>query len=184
MEHVTTDELAAGVEQVRRAPEDDGRVEMIVRRPAVGTREVLVEGDLDPVTGLLGDTWRERGSSRTPDAAADPDAQVTVMNARAAALVARTPDRWPLAGDQLYVDLDLGPANLPPGTRLAVGTAVVEVTNHPHTGCRKFAERFGPDAARFVNSEVGRDLNLRGINTRVVVAGTVRMGDRVRKAPD
>jgi hypothetical protein len=182
MLHLSTEALEEGVEDVRTAPADGGRVEMIVRRPAVDERQVLVEAELDLAVGLLGDTWRDRGSSSTPDGAANPAAQVTVMNARAAALIAGDRDRWPLAGDQLYLDLDLGGQNLPPGTRLSLGTAVLEVTDKPHTGCKKFAARFGQDAARFVNSTVGRELNLRGINTRVVVAGTVRVGDVVRKA--
>jgi MOSC domain-containing protein YiiM len=157
---------------------------MIVRRPAVDEREVLDEARLDVTLGLTGDTWRERGSSSTPDGTANPAAQVTVMSARAAALIAGDRERWPLAGDQLFVDLDLGGENLPPGTRLSLGDAVLEVSAKPHTGCKKFAERFGQDAARFVNSPVGRELSLRGINTRVVVPGTVRVGDTVRKASD
>jgi MOSC domain-containing protein len=184
MRHLSTEELERGVDEVRGAPPDGGRVEMIVRRPAVDEREVLTEAEVDLGIGVHGDTWRERGSSSTPDGAANPAAQVTVMNARAAALIAGDRDRWPLAGDQLYVDLDLGGANLPAGTRLSLGTAVLEVSDKPHTGCKKFAERFGQDAARFVNSPVGRELNLRGINTRVVVPGTIRVGDAVCKEPD
>jgi hypothetical protein len=182
MLQLSTEALELGVDDVRGAPADAGRVEMIVRRPAVDEREVLAEAELDPTIGLRGDTWRDRGSSSTPDGAANPAAQITVMSARAAALIAGDRDRWPLAGDQLYVDLDLGGDNLPPGTRLSLGTAVLEVSAKPHTGCKKFAARFGQDAARFVNSPVGKELNLRGINTRVVVAGTVRVGDVVRKA--
>ena len=103
------------------------------------------------------------------------------MSSRAAALVAGDRERWPLAGDQLYVDLDLSDENLPPGTRLALGSAVLEVTDEPHTGCKKFTARFGLDAMVFVNSPVGRALNLRGINARVVESGTVRVGDAVTK---
>ncbi|HEY8217122.1 MAG TPA: MOSC domain-containing protein [Acidimicrobiia bacterium] len=184
MQHLSTADLEQGVGDVRGAPRDDGRVEMIVRRPAVDVREVLDEAWLDLAFGLDGDTWRERGSSSTADGSANPEAQVTVMSARSAELIAGDRDRWPLAGDQLFVDLDLGGANLPPGTRLVLGDAVIEVSAKPHTGCKKFAERFGQDAARFVNSPVGRELNLRGINTRVVVPGAVRVGDVVRKASD
>ncbi len=175
------DALVAGLEEVRRAPADDGCVELIVRRPAVDDREVLREGLLDPAEGLVGDTWRVRGSSRTADGAAHPEKQLTVMNARAASLVAADPDRRPLAGDQLYLDLDVSVTNLPPGTRLEIGSAVIEITDQPHRGCAKFAARFGRDALRFVNSEVGRELNLRGVNTKVIVGGWVRVGDPVRK---
>ena len=129
----------------------------------------------------MGDTWRTRGSSRTPDGSAHPEMQLNVINARLSSLVAVDPDRRALAGDQLHLDLDLSQANLPPGTRLALGSAVIEVTGIPHSGCAKFRARFGADALRFVNSPTGRALRLRGLNARVVVAGSVRQGDEVRK---
>jgi MOSC domain-containing protein YiiM len=179
--HVDIDRLEAGVTEVRGAPSDDGTLELIVRRPAVDEREVLDEADLVEGEGLAGDTWRVRGNRRMPDGLANPAAQLTVMNVRAAALIAGNKERWPLAGDQLYVDLDLSVGNLPPGSRLAVGSAVVEVSPDPHTGCAKFNARYGEDALRFVNSPVGRELNLRGINTRVITGGTVRTGDVIRK---
>jgi hypothetical protein len=181
VEHLSTAALKAGLGDVRDSPSDGGTVELIVRRPAVDEREVLAAGMLDVQAGLVGDTWPARGSKRTADGSPHPGMQLTVMNSRAALLVARDPDRRMLAGDQLYVDLDLSPANLPPGTRLAVGSAVIEVTDQPHLGCAKFAARFGADAWRFVNSRVGRQLRLRGLNARVIVAGTVRSGDTVRK---
>ena len=117
------------------------------------------------------------------DGSAHPGRQLTLVNARAIALVARDRDRWPLAGDQLYVDLDLSPENLPAGTRLAVGEAVIEVTDQLHTGCAKYTARFGPAAIRFVNQPTGRSLRLRGMYARVVVPGTVRAGDAIRKLP-
>jgi MOSC domain-containing protein YiiM len=181
MDHVDNDTLEAGVPEVLDAPKDEGRVELIVRRPAVDEREVLDEAELVEGEGLAGDTWRARGSRRTPDGQANPAAQLTVMNARAAALIAGDKERWPLAGDQLYVDLDLSLENLPPGSRLALGSALLEVSTDPHTGCAKFNARYGEAALRFVNSPVGRELNLRGINTRVIAGGVVRTGDAIRK---
>lgn len=174
--------LEDGLDEVRRSPREAGTVELIVRRPEVEAREVVSEAQLDPVDGLVGDCWRTRGSSSTEDGNANPDAQITVMNARAAALVAQAPERWALAGDQFYVDLDLSAANLPPGTRLEIGDATLEVMAQPHLGCGKFVKRFGVDAMKLVNSPVGRELNLRGINTRVVSPGTVRTGDPIRRA--
>lgn len=178
---VTTAALEAGSAHVVDAPSDAGVVELLVARPAPGERRLLAEAELDPGVGLVGDCWRSRGSSRTADGAANPLMQLTLVNARFAALVAGAPEQWAWFGDQIYVDLDLGGDNLPPGTRLAVGTALVEITDAPHTGCAKFADRFGSDAARFVNSPVGRAHNLRGINARVVSGGVVRTGDLVTK---
>jgi hypothetical protein len=179
--HLTTAELEAGLDHIRNSPDDHGRVELVVRRPAVDEREELDEGVLDLAEGLVGDTWRVRGSSRTPDGSANPEMQLNVINARLSALVAVDPDRRALAGDQLHVDLDLSTSNLPPGTRLSLGTAVIEITPQPHTGCAKFRSRFGADALRFVNSPVGRELRLRGLNAKVVVPGVVHPGDKIRK---
>ncbi len=183
MAHRSTEELEAGLDSVRESPGTEGRVELIVRRPAPGERELLDKAALDPVVGLVGDCWAARGSSRTPDGRAHPGMQVTLMNARAATLIADGDAGRALAGDQLFVDLDLSEANLPAGTRLAVGEAVVEISAEPHLGCRKFAERFGRDAVRFVNGPLGRALRLRGANARVVRAGAVRRRDAVRVDP-
>lgn len=179
--HLPYDELEAGLDYVRQAPADGGTLELIVRRPAKGEREVLEVATLDVHDGLVGDNWRARGSTRTKDRAAHPDKQLNIMNARASALVASDPDRRALAGDQLHLDIDLSHTNLPAGTRLQIGGAVIEITAEPHTGCGKFRARFGPDALRFVNSPVGRDLRLRGACARVVVPGEIRRGDPVRR---
>lgn len=171
------EELEAALSHIRASPRDGGVLKLIVRRPEVGAREVLDEARLDPVEGLVGDNWRTRGSSRTPDGSSHPEMQLNIMNARVIDLVAGAPERWPLAGDQLFIDMDLSGETLPAGTRLALGSAVIEVTSQPHTGCGKFVSRFGVAAMKFVNSPVGRELNLRGINARVVQGGTIRKGD-------
>lgn len=142
-------------------------------------REVVDPAELSLAEGLVGDTWSKRGSNRTTDGSSHPDMQLNIMGSRTIALLAQSPERWALAGDQLYVDLDLSEANLPPGTQLMIGSAVVEVTPQPHTGCGKFVERFGLDAMKFVNSPLGRSLRLRGLNARVVKPGTIRAGDSV-----
>ena len=182
-----TDELARleeNLDHIRNAPSNAGTVELIARRPAEDEREVLGEARLDLFDGLVGDTWRSRGSRHTPDGGPNPESQLTLMNARVAAVIAGERERWALAGDQLYVDLDLSLANLPPGSRVQIGSAVIEFSEEPHTGCAKFSARFGNDALRFVNSPVGRDLRLRGANCRVVVPGIVRPGDAIRKLPN
>ncbi len=172
---------AAWLEEVARSPVDHGTVELIVRRPSTGEREEVEEATLDPSVGLVGDNWLARGSRSSPDGSAEIDAQLNIMNSRCALLVAGSRERMALAGDQLFLDLDLSPANLPPGSRLGLGSAVIEVTAKPHTGCAKFTSRFGLAAHRWINGTTGRSVNLRGICAKVVVPGTVSRGDIVRK---
>jgi hypothetical protein len=177
--HLTAEELEAGLGHIRLSLKTEGTLDLIVCRPGEDRRRVLDEGQLDLTIGLVGDSWKDRRSSRTPDGSPDPETQINIMNSRAAALVAVTKDRWPLAGDQLFIDLDLSLENAPAGTRFAIGEAILEVTPPPHRGCKKFVARFGLDAMKFVNSEVGKTLNLRGVNARVVQPGTIRTGDKV-----
>ncbi len=177
-------DVAAAEAHVDAAPVDHGRLEAIVRRPAVDARESLEAARLDLVLGLEGDGWADRGSRSTPDGAADPGAQVTLISVRVLAAIEPDRTRWPLAGDQLYVDLCLDPEVLPTGARLAIGEAIIEVTDKPHTGCAKFGARFGSEALRWINAPAGRARRLRGLNARVVQAGTIRVGDAVTCAPD
>lgn len=178
---LTSQELEAGLDHIRQSPADGGPLEMIVQRPAVEQRQVVGEGELDVEAGLIGDSWQSRGSPRTPDGGPNLAAQVTVINARLIALLARTEDRWPLAGDQLVIDIDLSEDNLPPGAQLAIGDAVLEISAEPHTGCAKFAQRFGHDALRFISTPTGQALRLRGVNTRVIQSGPIRLGDLATK---
>jgi hypothetical protein len=179
--HRTPAELEAGIDEIRRSPKDQGKLELIVCRAAENRREVLKEGVLDIDEGLVGDSWKDRPSVSSEDGLAHPDMQLNLMNVRAITLIAVERERWQLAGDQLFVDLDLSGDNLPPGTRLAIGSAVIEVTEQPHRGCAKFNERFGNAALKFVNSAVGIELNLRGINAKVLESGTIRPGDTITK---
>ena len=179
--HLARLELEAGLEEIRRAPKDKGVLELIVRRPAVNDREILSEAELRLDEGLVGDSWKRRRSTSMPDGSPNPDMQINIMGARVIALVAPDKNRWPLAGDQLFLDLDLSAENLPAGTRLSLGSAVLEVTPPPHLGCRKFVARFGLEAMQFVNSPLGKELHLRGINAKVVQAGMIRVGDLARK---
>ena len=162
-------ELEAALPLLRAAPRERGVLEMIVRRPASNEREVVERGELRAGEGLVGDRW-------TPSSKSEP---LTLTNSRLIGLLAHTRECWSLAGDQLYVDFDLSAEHVPPGTRLRVGTAVIEVSAKPHTGCRKYRDRFGLDALRFISSPIGRELNLRGINAHVVTGGAVRVGDAV-----
>jgi MOSC domain-containing protein YiiM len=168
-------ELDVDLAEVRESPRQWGTVELIARRPAEDEREILEQAELDPIVGLAGDRWHTCAGKH------GPDTQLTLMNSRAAALVAGPRARWAIAGDQLYVDFDLSATNLPPGTQLNIGSAVIEVTAIAHTGCGKFSRRFGVRAQKLVNSPAGRELNLRGINARVARAGTVSTGDPIQK---
>jgi hypothetical protein len=172
--HLSADELEQSVGHILQSPRDAGVLRLIVRRPAVDERETLVRARLDKEVGLIGDNWSARNKVVA-------EMQLNIMNARVIETVAQTPERWPLAGDQLFVDLDLSCENLPPGAQIALGDAIIEVTEPPHTGCRKFAARFGVDAMVFVNSGRGRALNFRGICARVVRSGDIKVGDLARK---
>ena len=182
-DHLTTEQLEAGLEHIRQSPADGGSLLMIVRRPGTDEREVVEEAALDVDVGLVGDNWKARGSPRTPDGKANPEAQITMINSRLLALLAQSEERWPLAGDQLVIDMDLSVDNLPAGTRLSIGSAMVEISAKPHTGCEKFEDRFGRDALRFISTPLGRSLRLRGVNTKVVRSGTIRVGDAATVTP-
>lgn len=181
MEHVTLDELEEQVENILSAPKNSGKLQLIVRRPRVGEREILNACELNTEQGLIGDNWLARGSRDTEDGRAHPHMQVNMMNARVIAALAKTPEDWALAGDQFYVDFDLSEENIPPGTQLAVGGAILEITEIPHLGCRKFMDRFGKDAVKFVNSVQGKAHHFRGVNAKVVRSGLVTTGDMIHK---
>ena len=170
----TDEEWAAGLEEIRQSPQQAGSVELIVIRPDTNLRTVVEQCHVSPTEGVAGDDWKTYYGNNL-------DIQVTLMNARCVSFLAGSSERWPLAGDQLYVDFDLSEENLPAGTQIRIGTAILELTAEPHTGCRKFTERFGSSATRFVNSPAGRAMRLRGANARVIVAGTICRGDTVQK---
>ena len=180
--HRTAADLTAFLPTIDAAPQDVGLVRSVVRRPAVGQREVLEVGHLDVAEGLVGDTWRARGSRRRDDGSAHPDMQLNIMNHRLVEFLAQDPEREVLAGDQMFLDLDLSHANLPAWSELHIGGpegAVVVVTDQPHNGCAKFIARYGKDAMTFVNGPEGKPRRLRGLCAKVVRPGPVRPGDEV-----
>jgi MOSC domain-containing protein YiiM len=178
----TTAELESALDDLRAAPTGAGTLRLVVRRPEHAERELLDEGVLDAETGLVGDNWLARATTRAVAEGRHFDAQVTVMSSRMVDLLADTDPERVMAGDQLYVDLDLSHDHLPTGTRIGIGAdAVLEVSAKPHAGCKKFLNRFGPDALAFVNCDEGRRLRLRGLNARIVTGGVVRPGDVVRR---
>ena len=179
--HRSSAELEAALGDIRNAPGAVGTINLIVRRPAEDAREVLDVAEINDAEGVAGDTWNQRSSPTSADGGPHPDAQITIMSARAAAAVIGPVERWPLAGDQIYADLDISHEALPAGAQLQLGDAVVEITAKPHRGCAKFAARFGRDALRFVNTGEGRDLRMRGVNCRVIRPGTVRPGDPITR---
>jgi hypothetical protein len=178
---LSTEELEQGLDTIGQSPQDEGVLKLIVRRPDVDQRESIAMGSLDVSEGLVGDNWQKRGSRHMPDGTADPDMQLNIMNSRVVEIVANGLERRELAGDQLYLDMDLSSENLPPGTRLTLGEAIIEVTEPPHTGCKKFAGRFGTDAVVFVNVGFGKTQNFRGICAKVIQSGDIKTGDVARK---
>jgi MOSC domain-containing protein YiiM len=181
LNHLTMEQLETSLDHIRESPKNNGVLDLIVRRPRVDQREVVDEAQLDVKDGLVGDSWMYRGSSKTADGGPHPEMQITIMNSRVVDLVAQAKERWPLAGDQLFIEMDLSKGNLPAGSRIAIGSAIIEVTAPPHLGCEKFVARFGADAMKFVNSAVGRELCMRGLHARVIQNGTVRTGDIAHK---
>ena len=181
VKHLTTADLEAGLDEIQNSPKTESVLDLIVSRPEEDAREVMTLADLDVKVGLVGDTWQDRPSARSGDGNAHPDMQITLMNSRVAALIAQDKGRWQLSGDQLFADLDLSAENVPPGTRIAVGSAILEATDQPHTGCKKFSARFGVDALKLVSSPIGEELQLRGINLKVVQSGEIKPGDAVKK---
>ena len=179
--YASTAALEAGLIDVQTSPRDSGRVIQIIRRPDRDLRELPSECELTPAEGMKGDRWVRHCTRTLADGALNPDTQLTLMNVRLLELIAPEPARWPLAGDNFLVDLDLSQANLPAGQRLEIGEAVIEITAEPHNGCAKFSKRFGPDALKFVNSTEGKALRLRGVNAQVVTAGRVHIGDEIKK---
>jgi hypothetical protein len=179
--HLNAAELEEGLGEILQAPKDRGELKAIVIRPETNARTSLPQGELSPGLGVHGDNWARGCWMSLPDGRPHPDVQVAIMSARTIALVAGDEGRWPLAGDNLFVDLDLSEDNLPPGTRLKVGSALLEITAVPHNGCDKFISRYGRDACVFVNTGEGKRLRLRGIYARVVRDGRISVGDRVIK---
>ena len=180
-QHPTLEDLQSALPDILNSPTEHGRIEMIISRPAVGERDILKTANLERDTGLVGDNWKQRGNSKTADGSADPDAQITLINSRIVNAVSGSKSRWHLAGDQFVVDIDLSHNNLPPGSQLSIGTAVVELTSTPHTGCVKFASRFGNPALRFVSGAEAMQQRRRGANAKIVQSGTVRVGDIAEK---
>lgn len=180
-QHLTMEALRAGLEAIQASPADQGELQGIVIRPKTDERVELTECDISLERGVHGDNWADGCWKTLDDGSPHPDVQIAITNARAMALIAQSRDRWCLAGDNLYVDLDLSEDNLQAGQRLAIGEAVIEITEDAHNGCGKYSRRFGPDALRFVNSKIGKSLHLRGIYARVVEPGTIRVGDVIEK---
>lgn len=178
--HPSLTQLEQALEHIQASPKQAGRIDGIVRRPATNEREALAVAKLDETHGLNGDCWYDQlDTAKKRDK--HLNSQITLMNSRVIDVIAQDRERWALAGDQLYVDFDLSDANLPPGTRLALADAILEVTAEPHLGCRKFQDRFGKDAVAFVNSKAGQALNLRGVNARIVRSGEIQVGDTISR---
>jgi MOSC domain-containing protein YiiM len=178
-QHRSAAELEQGLAEVLASPSDIGTLEAIVIRPVEDARRVVQVATLSPEWGVEGDRWF---SPAADGQELDPRHQVSLMNWRILRQIAGDDDSICLAGDNLIVDLDLSEANLPPGSRLAIGANVeIEITELPHSGCNAFAHRYGAEARAFINNDRGRELHLRGRYGRVITGGSIGVGDAVRK---
>ncbi len=183
IQHATQSELEQALDHIQAAPKHEGRIEHIIRRPTTNEREALEVAELDVTRGLVGDYWFA-GIEHAKNRNVYLNSQITLMNSRVIHAIAQNKNRWALAGDQFYVDLDLSDEHLPPGTRLALGSAILEVTAEPHLGCSKFKDRYGKAAVMFVNSTLGKSLNLRGVNARILQGGQVSVGGVIKRMTD
>ena len=179
--HLTLAELEAGLPEILQAPKDNGTLAAIVIRPEPARTGGTGKLRSQPEAGYAGDNWASGCWKTTYDGAPHPDVQICIMNARCIALIAQDRGNWAPAGDNLFIDMDLTPDNVPPGTQLAIGTAVIEITDTPHNGCESFIARYGRDACIFVNTREGKRLRLRGIYGRIVRDGRLAVGDSARK---
>jgi MOSC domain-containing protein YiiM len=177
----TLEQLHAGLDHIRASPADHGKLEMIVIRPVTNERRVLERCEISAAGGVHGDSWANDCWMKLDDGRPDPQVQICMMNARVIDLIAGSRDRWALAGDNLFVDFDMTCDNLQPGDRLSIGPAMVEISEQPHNGCKKFVSRYGKDALSFVNSPQGKQMRLRGIYAKVIEPGTIRVGDMMKK---
>lgn len=179
--HKTMEELKAGLPEILKSPQDNGEVKAVVVRPGSCERNMVPSCDVSLEGGVLGDHWAKGCWKTTDDGEPHPDVQICIMNSRCIELIAGDQSNWAPAGDNLFVDMDLSPENLPPGQRVAVGSAIIEITDTPHKGCQKFIDRYGRDACVFVNLGDGDKYKLRGIYARTFEAGTISVGDTFRK---
>jgi MOSC domain-containing protein YiiM len=179
---LTTDQITCGLADVVASPNDQGKLELIVIRPAVGKREFRPQVYLSTEGGVEGDRWLNSRWLVLPDGRPDPRVQISLMNARILRLISgAAEDQMCLAGDNLIVDFNLSADNLSPGQRLSIGEAVIEITDVAHNGCGKFLSRYGKDAVKFINSAKGKRLHLRGLFAQVIRSGMVGVGDRIYK---
>jgi len=169
-------DIAHILDHVKASPKDGGVLKLIVLRLPDEQRQTPPRATLSAEHGVTGDRWSLKTNP-------DPLVQVSVMNSRFLEVIAGETERMNLAGDNLIIDLDLHIDNLPTGTRLRIGQALLEVTDSPHTGCKKFQRRYGKDALDITNTPEGSAMRLRGLLARVIRGGEVQVGDTIHKEP-
>lgn len=176
MKFVTVNELEYNLPYILSSPKDEGRIENIIVRRKKNERELRKEVFLSQERGVEGDRWFDLSKGEP-----DPRRQLTIINSRLIKLLAQNDERMQLAGDNLITDLDLSESNLPVGQRLTIGDVMVEIADVPHTGCSKFAERFGKDAVEFINAPERSSLRLRGVYAKFLNSGLIHVGDIIKK---
>lgn len=179
MSHVTAAELAKALPDVLSAPGTDAPIAGLCFRPGFGLRSFPPSLRLTRAFGIPGERWLTAPWLKLPDGSADPRIQVSILPSRVLDLVWRDRETTVHPGDTIVADLDMTDANLPPGTLLQAGTAILRVSDQPNDGCVKWKARYGQAAMDWITDPAHAALRLRGVLCEVFADGVVAVGDRL-----
>lgn len=175
---ITRAVLDAALPFVLAAPRDDAPIALLCTRPALGQRAFPASIRLTKAEGIPGERWLTQSWLRLPDGRPDPRNQVSLLPSRVMDIAWQNRDTAPHPGDPIVADLDMTEANLPVGTLIGVGSAVLRVSDVPNLGCVKWKVRYGSDALAWVAADPA--LRLRGVLCSVEQDGEVTLNDRLQ----